>query len=111
MFVPAKSSIFLTALNLVGTQIPILPWIRLPKNKVKAYTKEELAEYGLTRKDVQYGRYLSIREAAALQGMEELDFNGLTTTRVYEALGNAVNTQVVARIANSLLQKYCYGRT
>ena len=99
------------ALNLVGTQIPILPWIKLPKSKVKAYTKDELAEYGLTRKDVQYGRYLSVREAAALQGMEELDFNGLTTTRIYEALGNAVNTQVVERIANTLIQRYCYGRT
>ena len=98
------------ALNLVGTQIPILPWIKLPKSKVKAYTKEELAEYGLTRKDVQYGRYLSVREAAALQGMEGLEFNGLAPTRIYEALGNAVNTQVVEMIAYSLIQRYCYGK-
>ena len=98
------------ALNLVGTQIPIIPWVKLPKSKVKAYTKEELEEYGLTRKDVQFGRYLSTREAAILQGMEDLDFNGLAPTRIYEALGNAVNTQVVEMIARSLIQRYCYGK-
>ena len=98
------------ALNLVGTQIPILPWIKLPKSKVKDYSQEELKEYGLTRNDILYGRYLSIREAAALQGMEGLDFNGLATTRIYEALGNAVNTQVVEKIAYSLIRRYCYGK-
>ena len=98
------------ALNLVGTQIPIMPWVKLPKSKVKAYTKEELEEYGLTRRDVQFGRYLSTREAAMLQGMEDLDFNGLAPTRIYEALGNAVNTQVVEMIARSLIQRYCYGK-
>ena len=98
------------ALNLVGTQIPIIPWVKLPKSKVKAYTKEELEEYGLTRRDVQFGRYLSTREAAMLQGMENLDFNGLAPTRIYEALGNAVNTQVVEMIARSLIQRYCYGK-
>ena len=98
------------ALNLVGTQIPIIPWVKLPKSKVKAYTKEELEEYGLTRRDVQFGRYLSTREAAMLQGMEDLDFNGLAPTRIYEALGNAVNTQVVEMIARSLIQRYCYGK-
>ncbi len=98
------------ALNLVGTQVPILPWVPLPKSCIKKYTKEELAQYGLTRKDVQYGRYLSVKEAAALQGMEQLDFSGLTNARIYEALGNAVNTQVVEKIAQLLIQRYCYGK-
>ena len=98
------------ALNLVGTQVPILPWIPLPKSCVRKYTREELSQYGLTRKDVQYGRYLSVKEAAALQGMENLNFDGLSNTRIYEALGNAVNTQVVEKIAQLLIQRYCYGK-
>ncbi len=98
------------ALNLVGTQIPIIPWVKLPKSKVKDYANEDLTKYGLTRKDVQFGRYLSIREAAKLQGMESLNFNGLAPTRIYEALGNAVNTQVVEMIASSLIQRYCHGK-
>ena len=97
------------ALNLVGTQIPIIPWIKLPKKTIPSYTKEELAEHGLTKKDIQYGRYLSIKEAATLQGMKCIDFQGLSTTRIYEALGNAVNTQVVEMIARSLILLY-YGK-
>lgn len=88
-----KFATFAPALNLVGTQIPILPWIE-----------------GTPRKgsnDATRGRYLSVKEAAALQGMEGLHFNAqdfkLSNTRIYEALGNAVNVQIVKLIAEQFL--------
>lgn len=84
-----KAPTFSPALNLVGTQIPIFPWV-LPPNSQKQ------------------GRYMTVREAARLQGMEELSFGdndfNLSQTRIYEALGNAVNAQVVQAIAQNLLQ-------
>jgi len=103
-----KAPTFSPALNLVGTQVPIVPWVRLPKECIPEYTKEELAEFGLTPRDVQYGRYMSTRECAKLQGMDALVFGNqdfkLSNTRIYEALGNAINTQVVVRIAKNLLK-------
>ena len=98
------------ALNLVGTQIPILPWIKIPDECIPQYTDEQLFKYGIKRRDILRGRYLSVREAARLQGMEDLDFNGLTNARIYEALGNAVNTQVVRKIARRLINTYKNGR-
>lgn len=97
------------ALNLVGTQVPVLPWIKLPDNCIPQYDDAELEKYGLTQEDIQYGRYLSVKEAAALQGMEQLSFGELSTTRSYEALGNAVNTQVVKKIAERLIELYGHG--
>lgn len=97
------------ALNLVGTQVPILPWVELPECCIPQYTDEQLLGFGIKRSDIRRGRYLSTREAAKLQGMESLDFNGLSTTRIYEALGNAVNTQVVREIAIRLLNIYQHG--
>jgi len=98
------------ALNLVGTQIPILPWVKLPEPCIPQYTDEELFRYGIKRRDITRGRYLSVREAARLQGMEDLGFNGLSNARIYEALGNAVNTQVVKKIARRLINIYKNGR-
>lgn len=105
-----KQATYSPALNLVGTQIPILPWVKLPKKCIPQYTDEQLRKYGIERRDLTQGRYLSIREAARLQGMELLDFSGLSTTRTYEALGNAVNTQVVKKVALRLLNIYRHGR-
>ena len=105
-----KQATYSPALNLVGTQIPILPWVKLPKKCIPQYTDEQLRKYGIERRDLTQGRYLSIREAARLQGMELLDFSGLSTTRTYEALGNAVNTQVVKKVALRLLNIYHHGR-
>ena len=80
---------FAPALNLVGTQIPIFPWVKLPS---------EVLSEGEPGK----GRYMTIREAAAIQGMQDLNFGSLSTTRTLEALGNAINVTLVRRIAKIL---------
>lgn len=92
----AKMPTYSPALNLVGTQTPIFPWIKLPQqfqdksNSIK-------------------GRYITVKEASALQGMEELTLCGsvrdkrLSLTRASEALGNAVNVRIVESIASKLL--------
>ena len=57
--------------------------------------------------DACRGRYLSVKEAAALQGMDNIRFGSdefqLSNTRIYEALGNAVNVQIVRLIAEKFL--------
>ena len=54
------------------------------------------------------GRYMTVKEAAKLQGMQDLVFNddsfSLSTTRIFEALGNAVNVTIVKLIVNNLLK-------
>lgn len=84
-----KTATFSPALNLVGTQIPIFPWISIPGTS-------------------EVGRYMTVREAAKLQGMESLKFGSkefqLSKTRIYEALGNAVNVQLVKKIAKRLIK-------
>lgn len=80
-----KKADYVPALNLVGTQIPIFPWVQLP-----ASAQQDGAP--------RYGRYMTIREAAAVQGMEQLRFDALTTNRAFAALGNAVNVRVVTEI-------------
>ena len=84
-----KNPTFSPALNLVGTQIPIFPWVAIPG------------------KD-DYGRYMSVQEAAKLQGMQKLKFGNkefeLSKTRIYESLGNAVNVQLVKKIAKRLIR-------
>ncbi len=86
---------FAPALNLVGTQVPICPWINLPAES-------------LSDGEPNKGRYMTVREAAALQCMQDLQFGNedfaLTQSRVYEALGNAVNVEVVYRIAKNLVR-------
>lgn len=90
-----KLPTFSPALNLVGTQIPIFPWVELPKEIIK--DGEPLK-----------GRYMSIREAAQLQGLQELKFGNenftLSPTRTFEALGNAVNATIVKHIAKKMLE-------
>lgn len=90
-----KLPTFAPALNLVGTQIPIFPWVKLPEGTVKEGQPDR-------------GRYMTIKEAAAIQGMQKLfescyskEFP-LTVNRIYEALGNAINVTLVRHIAKNL---------
>ena len=89
-----KLPTFSPALNLVGTQIPIFPWVELPK--------EILAEGESTK-----GRYMTLSEGAKIQGMKDLKFGDLkfqlSPTRSFEALGNAVNVTIIKHIAKRLL--------
>ena len=48
-------------------------------------------------------RYMTPRECARLQSMEELKQLPSVRSQAFGALGNAVNTQVVERVARALL--------
>lgn len=91
----AKLNTFSPALNLVGTQIPILPWVELP-------------EESLLEDEPNHGRYMTVHEASKLQGMPDLVFGNenwkLPVGRCYEALGNAVNVTIVRHIARNILR-------
>ena len=90
-----KLPTFSPALNLVGTQIPIFPWIKLPKESRLGNEK--------------MGRYMTVHEASKIQGMQDLRFSGdgfsLPISRCYEALGNAVNVTIVQLIAGRMINR------
>ncbi len=48
-------------------------------------------------------RYMNIREAAALQSLDELSHFPDSDSRAYKALGNAVNATIVSRIVEHLV--------
>ena len=72
------------ALVLTTTQIPILPWVKTPNG--------------------EKGRYMTRKEAAKLQGMKDLKYYPETVAEAFRAFGNAVNVEVVQRIAEQLLE-------
>ena len=78
-----KRPTFSPALVLTTTQIPIFPWIETPNG--------------------EKGRYMTRKEAAALQCMEDLKYYPDTCAKAFKAFGNAVNVEVIKRIAEKLL--------
>jgi DNA (cytosine-5)-methyltransferase 1 len=78
-----KKPTFSPALVLTTTQIPIFPWIVTPKG--------------------EQGRYMTRKEAAKLQCMEDLKEFPDTIAKAFRAFGNAVNVEVVKKIAEKLI--------
>lgn len=73
-----KRPTYSPALVLSSSQIPVFPWL---------------------------GRYMTKREAAKLQGMEDLKFLPKTTPKAFRALGNAVNVLLVKNIVKNLVNE------
>ena len=86
--VRVKRPTYSPALTYMSSQVPIFPGI--------TYTDKEGNE-------VQ-GRFMTMVEAARIQGMRELSFEGLNKARIYEALGNAVDVEIVKIIAKNLIK-------
>ena len=79
-----KRPTYSPALVLTTTQIPIFPWVKTPNGEI--------------------GRYMTRKEGAKLQCMEELKEYPDTISKAFKAFGNAVNVQVVQLIAQNLLK-------
>lgn len=83
-----KRPTYSPALTFMSSQVPIFPGV--------VYNDQEGNEI--------HGRYMTMVEAARVQGMGELNFDGLKKARIYEALGNAVDVEIVKLIAKNLIK-------
>lgn len=94
-----RSLNYVPTITLCTTSTPILPWVGYPPNgavdkKNRPYVPD----------DFRWGRYISHSEAAKLQSMQELEYTGLSRLQKFQALGNAVNVDVVELIARKLIK-------
>ena len=85
-----KKPTYSPALVLTKTQIPIFPWVDLPNET-------------LTDGEILKGRYMTKDEAATLQGMQRLKKYPDTIPAAFKAFGNAVNVDLVKKIAEKLI--------
>ena len=83
-----KRPTYSPALTYMASQVPVFPGI--------TYTDADGNE-------VQ-GRFMTMVEAARIQGMGDLSFGNLPKARIYEALGNAVDVEIVKIIAKELIK-------
>lgn len=86
-----KKPTFSPALVLTTTQIPIFPWVNLPSES-------------LIEDESLKGRYMTKEEAAKLQGMQRLKKYPETIPAAFKAFGNAVNVDLVKKIAEKLIE-------
>ena len=94
-----RSMNYVPTITLCTTATPILPWVPFPPKKAldkkgRVYVPE----------DFRWGRYISHNEAARIQSMQELSYEGLSRVQKFKALGNAVNVDVVEMIARRLIK-------
>lgn len=54
------------------------------------------------------GRYMTVREGLALQGLDHIDYLSSSYGQNLKAIGNAVNSEVILKISNNLLSEYEY---
>jgi len=89
---------YVPTLTCVTTETPFIPWIPV---------RPELRQPG----EPPCGRYITLNECAHLQGMQGLkwtDESGepvLNLVRSYGALGNAINVDVMALVAQAMIQQ------
>lgn len=88
-----KRPTYSPALTYMSSQVPIFPNLIFKDNK------------GVEHR----GRYMTLVEAARVQGMGDLSFEGLTKARIYEALGNAVDVEIIKMIAKNLINNHNNG--
>jgi DNA (cytosine-5)-methyltransferase 1 len=85
-----KKPTFSPALVLTTTQIPIFPWVNLPSESLGVNESRQ-------------GRYMTVEEAASLQGMKRLKKYPETIPAAFKAFGNAVNVDLVKKIVEKLI--------
>lgn len=83
-----KRPTYSPALTFMSSQVPIFPGA--------TYVDEEGNEH--------HGRFMTMVEAARIQGMGDLSFGDLPKARIYEALGNAVDVEIIKIIAKKLIK-------